>query len=76
MFERFFNFDIDSAGSGGEYTVQAGFGWTNGVALWIANTLRVGKKIRFARFWTSSLTAMAGARGESLRVGAVSRSSP
>jgi alpha,alpha-trehalase len=36
MFEKFSNLDIDSAGRGGEYTVQAGFGWTNGVALWIA----------------------------------------
>jgi len=38
MFEKFSNLDIDSAGRGGEYTVQAGFGWTNGVALWIAGT--------------------------------------
>ncbi|KAB5589880.1 Trehalase [Ceratobasidium theobromae] len=34
MFEKFSARDIDQAGSGGEYTVQAGFGWTNGVALW------------------------------------------
>ena len=33
MFEKFSISDIDSAGRGGEYTVQAGFGWTNGVAL-------------------------------------------
>lgn len=38
MFEKFSNLDIDSAGSGGEYTVQAGFGWTNGVVLWVAGT--------------------------------------
>jgi alpha,alpha-trehalase len=38
MFEKFSNLEIDSAGRGGEYTVQAGFGWTNGVALWIAHT--------------------------------------
>ncbi|KAJ3485392.1 hypothetical protein NLI96_g4987 [Meripilus lineatus] len=38
MFEKFSISDIDSAGRGGEYTVQAGFGWTNGVALWIAST--------------------------------------
>jgi len=38
MFEKFSNLEIDSAGRGGEYTVQAGFGWTNGVALWIAST--------------------------------------
>ncbi|TRM62126.1 Six-hairpin glycosidase-like protein [Schizophyllum amplum] len=37
MFEKFSNLDIDSAGSGGEYTVQAGFGWTNGVVLWTAS---------------------------------------
>ena len=35
MFEKFSAVDVDQAGSGGEYTVQAGFGWTNGVALWI-----------------------------------------
>ena len=38
MFEKFSNLEIDSAGRGGEYTVQAGFGWTNGVVLWIAQT--------------------------------------
>ncbi|KAJ7162885.1 trehalase [Mycena filopes] len=37
MFEKFSISDIDSAGRGGEYTVQAGFGWTNGVVLWVAS---------------------------------------
>jgi alpha,alpha-trehalase len=56
MYEKFSNLEIDSAGGGGEYTVQVylnflfflvgisvltllqdGFGWTNGVALWIAS---------------------------------------
>ena len=37
MFEKFSNSDVDSAGRGGEYTVQAGFGWTNGVVLWAAS---------------------------------------
>ncbi|KAI0917618.1 hypothetical protein AcW1_007218 [Taiwanofungus camphoratus] len=37
MFEKFSISDVDSSGSGGEYTVQAGFGWTNGVVLWIAS---------------------------------------
>ncbi|TFK70552.1 glycoside hydrolase family 37 protein [Pluteus cervinus] len=37
MFEKFSFADVDSAGSGGEYTVQAGFGWTNGVVLWVAS---------------------------------------
>ena len=36
MFEKFSIADIDSAGRGGEYTVQAGFGWTNGVVLILA----------------------------------------
>ncbi|KAJ7599906.1 hypothetical protein C8J56DRAFT_879673 [Mycena floridula] len=37
MFEKFSALDIDSAGRGGEYTVQAGFGWTNGGLLWVAS---------------------------------------
>ena len=37
MFEKFSIADIDSAGRGGEYTVQAGFGWTNGVVLILAS---------------------------------------
>ena len=37
MFEKFSISDIDSAGRGGEYTVQAGFGWTNGALLWVAS---------------------------------------
>ena len=37
MFEKFSISDIDSAGRGGEYTVQAGFGWTNGVVLYVAS---------------------------------------
>jgi len=35
MFEKFSVTDVDAAGVGGEYTVQAGFGWTNGVVLWV-----------------------------------------
>ncbi|KAH8829448.1 trehalase [Flagelloscypha sp. PMI_526] len=38
MFEKFSVTDVNSAGRGGEYTVQAGFGWTNGVLLWVAST--------------------------------------
>ncbi|KAG1739564.1 glycoside hydrolase family 37 protein [Suillus lakei] len=38
MYEKFSNLNVDSSGSGGEYTVQAGFGWTNGVLLWVAST--------------------------------------
>lgn len=36
MYEKFSILNVDSSGSGGEYTVQAGFGWTNGVLLWVA----------------------------------------
>jgi len=35
LFEKFSALDIDRSGQGGEYVVQAGFGWTNGVALWV-----------------------------------------
>ncbi|KAG2223974.1 hypothetical protein INT45_013431 [Circinella minor] len=38
MFEKFNVADIGDAGGGGEYTVQAGFGWTNGISLWVFNT--------------------------------------
>jgi alpha,alpha-trehalase len=44
MFEKFSVTDVNSAGRGGEYTVQAGFGWTNGVLLWVASTY--GKEVR------------------------------
>ncbi|KAJ2167443.1 hypothetical protein IW139_001083 [Coemansia sp. RSA 353] len=35
MFEKFDSTRVGSAGGGGEYTVQDGFGWTNGVLLWV-----------------------------------------
>ncbi|KAJ1814341.1 hypothetical protein LPJ75_002811, partial [Coemansia sp. RSA 2598] len=34
IFEKFNSQLVGKQGSGGEYTVQAGFGWTNGVLLW------------------------------------------
>lgn len=33
MFEKYDAVDPGKFGGGGEYVVQAGFGWTNGVAL-------------------------------------------
>ncbi|KAH8924625.1 glycoside hydrolase family 37 protein [Atractiella rhizophila] len=33
MFEKFAASTLDQAGVGGEYTVQSGFGWTNGVVI-------------------------------------------
>ncbi|KAI8377911.1 trehalase [Radiomyces spectabilis] len=40
MFEKFDVRFLGGAGSGGEYTVQVGFGWTNGITLWIFDTFR------------------------------------
>lgn len=37
VFEKYHAIDIGYPGGGGEYTVQEGFGWTNGVTLWILN---------------------------------------
>ncbi|QRV98076.1 trehalase [Ceratobasidium sp. AG-Ba] len=36
MFEKLNATSPTTAGGGGEYGVQTGFGWTNGVAIWIA----------------------------------------
>ncbi|KAG2194897.1 hypothetical protein INT47_010639 [Mucor saturninus] len=38
MFEKFDVNTIGVSGSQGEYVSQTGFGWTNGIALWIFNT--------------------------------------
>ncbi|KAF9167017.1 hypothetical protein DFQ26_006152 [Actinomortierella ambigua] len=35
MFEKFDATVLGAGGHGGEYEVQAGFGWTNGVAMWL-----------------------------------------
>ncbi|KAI8086001.1 trehalase, partial [Halteromyces radiatus] len=37
MFEKFDVRSLTASGFGGEYAVQVGFGWTNGVTLWIFN---------------------------------------
>eukprot|EP00754_Rhynchopus_humris_P046314 Rhum_TRINITY_DN5836_c0_g1::Rhum_TRINITY_DN5836_c0_g1_i1::g.18576::m.18576/K01194/TREH, treA, treF; alpha,alpha-trehalase len=37
MFEKYNATHPGLPGSGGEYTVQEGFGWTNGVMLWLLN---------------------------------------
>ncbi len=39
MFEKYTFNSTNGAGSGGEYTVVEGFGWTNGVLLWTVDTL-------------------------------------
>lgn len=37
MFEKYADNDTSSAGGGGEYEVVEGFGWTNGVLIWVAD---------------------------------------
>ncbi|KAF2274729.1 trehalase precursor [Westerdykella ornata] len=37
MFEKYSDNSTNAAGSGGEYKVVEGFGWTNGVLIWIAD---------------------------------------
>lgn len=38
MFEKYADNATDVAGGGGEYTVVEGFGWSNGVLIWAADT--------------------------------------
>lgn len=38
LFEKYADNSTNAAGSGGEYEVVEGFGWTNGVLIWVADT--------------------------------------
>lgn len=40
MFEKYSDQSLNEAGSGGEYDVVVGFGWSNGVLIWTADTFR------------------------------------
>lgn len=40
MFEKYNVVDIEKTAGGGEYPLQAGFGWTNGIDLYFLNCLR------------------------------------
>ncbi|KUI60870.1 Trehalase [Cytospora mali] len=40
MFEKYSDQSLNEAGSGGEYEVAVGFGWSNGVLIWVADTFR------------------------------------
>ena len=40
MFEKYSDESLNQAGSGGEYEVVVGFGWSNGVLIWVADTFR------------------------------------
>lgn len=40
MFEKYSDASLDQAGGGGEYEVVVGFGWSNGVLIWVADTFR------------------------------------
>ncbi|PNP38355.1 hypothetical protein TGAMA5MH_09713 [Trichoderma gamsii] len=44
MFEKYDDNSTNAAGGGGEYEVVEGFGWTNGVLLWTADTF--GSKLK------------------------------
>jgi len=44
MFEKYADNSTNLAGSGGEYEVVEGFGWTNGVLIWAADTF--GDKLK------------------------------
>jgi len=37
MYEKYNAYEVGVGGGGGEYTPQVGFGWTNGVALYLLN---------------------------------------
>lgn len=40
MFEKYSDQSLNEAGSGGEYEVVVGFGWSNGVLIWVVDTFR------------------------------------
>lgn len=40
MFEKYAETALNEAGSGGEYEVVVGFGWSNGVLIWVVDTFR------------------------------------
>lgn len=40
MFEKYSDDSLSQAGGGGEYEVVVGFGWSNGVLIWVADTFR------------------------------------
>lgn len=61
MFEKYHAVNVGNPGGGGEYIVQEGFGWTNGVILWTLKTFgpkltapRVCKKQRLNSHSSSS----------------------
>lgn len=52
MFEKYSNKAIDAVGGGGEYTVVPGFGWTNGVLIWIVD--QFGQKLETPKCTSSA----------------------
>ncbi|KAI1435053.1 Six-hairpin glycosidase-like protein [Xylaria sp. CBS 124048] len=44
MFEKYADNSINAAGGGGEYEVVEGFGWSNGVLIWVVDTF--GNKLK------------------------------
>lgn len=58
MFEKYSDQSLNEAGSGGEYEVVVGFGWSNGVLIWVADTFRDGLRTPEC----GNLTAAGGTR--------------
>lgn len=64
MFEKFNITDTDAAGGGGEYTVQVGFGWTNGVGESISlrsfkySVLGASRPTSLEKFWSRGMRTL------------------
>lgn len=56
FFEKYHSTDIGAPGGGGEYWVQEGFGWTNGVLLWMFSTFTTKELESFTSSSSSSTT--------------------
>lgn len=60
MFEKYSDHSLNEAGSGGEYAVAVGFGWSNGVLIWVADTFR--DQLQTASCWNLTANATASVR--------------
>ena len=59
MFEKYDSEVVGKAGSGGEYDVQEGFGWTNAVVLKLLDTY--GDELQCSHSGAEASTAAVGA---------------
>lgn len=63
MFEKYSDQSVNEAGSGGEYEVAVGFGWSNGVLIWVADTFRDRLQTASCPNLTANATAAAAGGG-------------